>query len=69
MELARLGVLTPVEADTFRRPVGFRNVLVHGYLKVNREYVARMFHQKRYRDILATAGSILEYASKHGVDP
>ena len=69
MELARLGVLTPVETDTFRKLIGFRNVLVHGYLKVNREYVTRMFHQKRYRDILATAGSILEYASKHGVDP
>jgi uncharacterized protein YutE (UPF0331/DUF86 family) len=33
--LGRHGVLTPALAETLRRAVGFRNVLVHDYVAVN----------------------------------
>ncbi|QOJ78714.1 hypothetical protein IG193_08185 [Infirmifilum lucidum] len=52
-----------------RRPIGFRNVLVHGYLRVNREYGIDVPTERKYREMLDIARSIVKHASDKGLDP
>ena len=44
--LAEMGALPPAFAKRFRAIAGFRNVLVHGYLDVDTEIVARMLAER-----------------------
>ena len=44
--LAEMGALPPSFAKRFRAIAGFRNVLVHGYLDVDTEIVARMLAER-----------------------
>ena len=50
--LARAGHLSPILADTLRRMVGFRNVLVHGYDTVDLAIVRDVL-EHRLDDLLA----------------
>ena len=44
--LAEMGALPPAFASRFRSVAGFRNVLVHGYLDVDTEIVARVLAER-----------------------
>jgi uncharacterized protein YutE (UPF0331/DUF86 family) len=61
--LAELGVLPPELATRFRAVAGFRNVLVHGYLEVDVDLVARVLAE-RLDDFAAFAERVDAYARR-----
>jgi len=67
--LAKAGALSDDETVTFRKIVGFRNVLVHGYTSVSRQLVREILVERRFKDLERLALKIVEWARKHGVDP
>ena len=67
--LARAGALNGDEASTFRRIVGFRNVVVHSYASVSKQLVRAILVERRFRDLERLALKIVEWAHRRGVDP
>ncbi len=55
--LAELGILPPEFAMRFRGVAGFRNVVVHGYLDVDRALVHRLLNE-RLEDFIEFVGHI-----------
>lgn len=45
-QLAELDILPPAFAARFRAVAGFRNVLVHGYLEVDRAMMHRLLNER-----------------------
>ncbi len=66
--LAKAGALSNDEAVVFRKIVGFRNVLVHGYTSVSRRLVHEILVERRFKDLERLALKIVEWTRKHGVD-
>ncbi|MEM4688965.1 MAG: HepT-like ribonuclease domain-containing protein [Thermofilaceae archaeon] len=48
---------------------GFRNVVVHGYLGINKELVHSILSKGKYRDMLTLASKLLQAAAQISVDP
>ncbi len=67
--LAEAGFLSSEEASLMRRIAGFRNVIVHMYLRLNLELLKEILEGRRYRDLLALASKLLLKAAELGVDP
>lgn len=51
------------------RIIGFRNILVHGYLTINVDLLKEILKRKKYNDIMKLATKIVEKAQKTGIDP
>lgn len=58
--LARRGVITEEEAKLYRSVVGFRNVLVHGYLSVEIGVVEAILRQRLYRRVAELAVKVAD---------
>jgi len=67
--LRERGVLERGEAETFRKIIGLRNIVVHGYSAVSREVVLSILRGRKYRDIIRLALRVAEWAAGRGVDP
>ncbi|RLE99224.1 MAG: DUF86 domain-containing protein [Thermoprotei archaeon] len=67
--LREAGALSDEEAALFKRIIGFRNVVVHGYLRVSKSIVLEILSEHKHREILRLALRIAEWASRRGVDP
>ena len=61
------GALGEGEATTLRRIIGFRNIVVHGYVSVSRQLVRGILAERRFRDLEELALRVVEWA--RGVDP
>ncbi len=55
--LAEMGILPPEFAARFRGVAGFRNVIVHGYLEVDRALVHRLLNE-RLEDFIEFASHV-----------
>ena len=49
--------------------MGFRNVLVHNYLEVDRELFREIVETGKYRDIESLALKVLKFAEAREIDP
>ncbi len=67
--LAEKGVLDRDRAVLFRKIIGFRHVVVHGYAKISKKLVLKILEERKYRDILDIALRIAEWAMDKGLDP
>lgn len=56
--LRRRGVLDPQDLSFYRSVVGFRNVVVHGYVSLDAARVEEVLRKRLYRRILALAEKI-----------
>ncbi len=65
--LTRENVLPREEAELLRKVVGFRNIVVHEYLRIDRDIVARILGERRYLKLVDIAKKILEEARKRGL--
>jgi len=63
------GALSREEAALLRKIAGFRNVVVHGYLGINKELVHSILSKGKYRDMLTLASKLLQAAAQISVDP
>ena len=67
--LVEKGLLTERDFRFYRSVVGFRNVLVHGYTRVNLEMVREILEKKLYRSILVLANKVYGELKRRGLDP
>ncbi|RLG46022.1 MAG: DUF86 domain-containing protein [Thermoproteota archaeon] len=67
--LAREGAFDEEDLRIYRGIVGFRNVVVHGYLRVNREAVVELVRSGRYRQVEELALKVIAFAQQRGIDP
>ncbi len=67
--LAKEGAFSEGDLAKYRGIVGFRNVLVHNYLEVDRELFREIVETGRYGDIEALALKVLEFAEAREIDP
>jgi uncharacterized protein YutE (UPF0331/DUF86 family) len=58
--LLRRGVLTEEDFRLYRAIVGFRNVLVHGYVSIDVSRVSQILARREYRKLVGLALKILE---------
>lgn len=63
--LSELGVLTPTFAGRFRAIAGFRNLLVHGYLEVDRRRLHAILND-RLEDFVEFSISVLKFLGDQG---
>ncbi|MHA1615711.1 MAG: type VII toxin-antitoxin system HepT family RNase toxin [Candidatus Njordarchaeales archaeon] len=68
-DLAEKEFLSPDEAKLLSKIIGFRNVLVHAYLRINLELLREILNKKKYEDVMKLAIKIVEEAQKAGIDP
>ena len=61
--------LTDDESELMAKIIGFRNILVHGYLAINLELLKEILSAKKYNDIMKLAIKIVEKAQQLGIDP
>lgn len=61
--------LNASESTLMARIIGFRNILVHGYLTINIDLLKEILKEKKYNDIMKLATKIVEKAQKTGIDP
>jgi len=61
--------LTDDESELMAKIIGFRNILVHGYLAINLELLKEILSAKKYNDIMKLAIKIVEKAQQSGIDP
>ena len=67
--LADEGLLAGDDLDFARRLIGFRNILVHEYERIDMELVRRILEAREYRRVAALAARLLEEARRRGLDP
>lgn len=67
--LRELNIISNEDALTMKRMIGFRNVIVHGYVDVSVDLVKRIMTDKKYRDILLIALKIFNWAVNKNIDP
>jgi len=67
--LRELNVINNEDALTMKRIIGFRNVIVHGYVDVSIDLVKRIMANKKYHDILLISLKIFNYAINKNIDP
>ncbi len=67
--LASEGAFSEEDLAKYRGIVGFRNVLVHNYLEVDRELFREIVETGRYGDIETLALKVLEFAEAREIDP
>jgi len=52
-----------------KKLIGFRNIVVHEYIRVDEDLVKRIIARKEYRRVVLLASKLLEEASRRGLDP
>ncbi|MEX0569581.1 MAG: DUF86 domain-containing protein [Candidatus Njordarchaeota archaeon] len=62
-------VLTPSDAELFRKIVGFRNIIVHRYVGIDTDLLYKIVKNKLYHDILRISLRIVEEAENLGIGP
>ncbi|HDI75007.1 MAG: DUF86 domain-containing protein [Thermoprotei archaeon] len=67
--MVKLNVFNEKEAKTIKSMVGFRNILVHGYLAINLDKVREILQYRKYREALIFSKKILEAALRENIDP
>ncbi len=67
--LAEEGVLDSEELDKYRGIVGFRNVIVHNYLDVDRDLVKYIVKTGEFEEIEFLALKVLKFTESKGIDP
>ena len=67
--MVKLKIFNENEAKIIKSMIGFRNILVHGYLSINLDTVREILQHRKYRELLVFSKKILEVALKEGVDP
>lgn len=67
--LARKNILPSGKAETARKMIGFRNVLVHTYLDLDAKLLLAILEERKFLDILDIALELLRYAQERGIDP
>ncbi len=63
------GVLGEEEARLLRSVVGFRNIVVHEYLAVDRGIVREILARREYMRLVELARKLLDEAQRRGFDP
>jgi uncharacterized protein YutE (UPF0331/DUF86 family) len=58
------GVLTAHESKTFKKMIGFRNLLVHIYPKINPKIVYQVAKDEAERDLRMIASKLAQFAEK-----
>ncbi len=61
--------ITDEESELMTKIIGFRNILVHGYLAINLELLREILRERKYGDIIKLAIKIIEKAQQSGIDP
>lgn len=69
IRLGDVGILSREESDLMVKIIGFRNIIVYGYLGINMELLSEILRERRYRDVLRIATSIVEKSKDLGIDP
>jgi len=69
VKLREEGVFDEGDLAVYRGVVGFRNVVVHGYVQVNREIVVRLIGSGRHREMEGLARKVVSFAEERGIDP
>ncbi|MEM0017390.1 MAG: DUF86 domain-containing protein [Candidatus Korarchaeum sp.] len=67
--LVEEGAFSEEDLRRYRGIVGFRNIVVHGYLRVDRELVRGIVRSGKYRDLERLAEKALRFAEDRGIDP
>lgn len=67
--LAEEGAFDEGDLRKYKGIVGFRNVLVHNYLQVDRELVREVVEEGRFEDIELLALKVIKFAELKGIDP
>jgi len=67
--LVRYKIFDEDEKDDIIEMIGFRNILVHRYLDIDREIIHDILLERKYRNILKYAYKILRYAQDKKYDP
>jgi len=67
--VSKLEILSEGNAERLRRMIGFRNVLVHRYLELDKQLLLEILGERRYREMLAVAYELLRNAASRGIDP
>ena len=66
--LKKKDVLSKEEAELMKKMIGFRNIVVHGYITLSLDLVVRILEEKKYKDILKIAKRIMSYARNKNID-
>ena len=64
-----IGVLESNEMEEFRKMVGFRNIVVHGYIGIDKDRLSRVLINRLYLSIYDIALKIINFAKSKGIDP
>ena len=68
-KLHSIGVLESNEMEEFRKMVGFRNIVVHGYIGIDKDRLSRVLINRLYLSIYDIALKIINFAKSKGIDP
>ncbi|MCD6491070.1 MAG: DUF86 domain-containing protein [Candidatus Korarchaeota archaeon] len=68
-QLVSEGILSLDLASKFKKMIGFRNIVVHGYLGIDIKKLEEILAKKKYREIYKIALEIYEFAVKKNLDP
>jgi len=63
------GLVSEQDYELIRRVAGFRNIIVHEYATVDMDLVRDIIKNRKYRDVTLLASTLLERASRRGIDP
>lgn len=66
--LSKQQVISNSESKLAKKLIGFRNILVHTYLKVDINLLLEILEERKYHDILNIALKILKYAHEKKID-
>jgi len=67
-KLNTINIINNNELKLYRKVVGFRNIVVHGYSTINPEIIKEIIQEKRYRDVAKLALKIFEELHRKGID-
>ena len=67
-KLRTMGIIDEGDFRLYRRVVGFRNIVVHGYCSVSAETVGGIIRERRYRDVARLGLKIFDELRRRGLD-
>jgi len=67
-KLRTMGIIDEGDFRLYRRVVGFRNIVVHGYCSVSAETVRGIIRERRYRDVARLGLKIFDELRRRGLD-
>jgi uncharacterized protein YutE (UPF0331/DUF86 family) len=67
-KLSEIGVINKEEFEFYKRVVGFRNIAVHEYTRVDLEVVKRIITKKEFKKVYSLAVKIVKELRKRGIN-